>query len=147
MRVAVLAFVVCALGSTSAAAPKAASESQRCLHALDVLGVDYDRARRKGIAIGVRVRGRLGGVTYWAYKKRALILDCSLVVSLAKAGRFQKGESVVAFITGNGLKTIEAVAHEARPFNIKATVSSFEKAVGEEVVRADPEVGTKITSP
>jgi hypothetical protein len=47
---------------------------------------------------------------------------------LAEAGRFQKGESVVAFITGNGLKTVEAVQHLANPVSIKATVSSFEEA-------------------
>jgi threonine synthase len=48
---------------------------------------------------------------------------------LAASGRFQKGESVVAFITGNGLKTLEAVEHEANPINIKATMSSFEELV------------------
>jgi len=36
---------------------------------------------------------------------------------------------VVAFITGNGLKTLEAVEHEAKPVNIKATMSSFEELV------------------
>ena len=60
---------------------------------------------------------------------------------LAEAGRFQKGESVVAFITGNGLKTIEAVEQEANPINITATVSSFE-----ELVDLKPQVGTKATS-
>ncbi|MDA1256873.1 MAG: threonine synthase [Chloroflexi bacterium] len=60
---------------------------------------------------------------------------------LARAGRFQKGESVVAFITGNGLKTIEAVAQEAHPINIKATVSSFE-----EFVQLESRVGTKAAS-
>jgi len=48
---------------------------------------------------------------------------------------------VVAFITGNGLKTVEAVQHLANPVSIKATVSSFEEAVDVESA-----VGSKSTS-
>ena len=61
--------------------------------------------------------------------------------ALAEAGRFQKGESVVAYITGNGLKTIEAVEQEANPVNIKATMSSFE-----EQVEVESKVGSKTAS-
>jgi len=59
-----------------------------CLRALDALGVKYKRAKRRGLRIGVRIRGDLGGVTYRSYKKKALVIDCSLAVSLAAAGRF-----------------------------------------------------------
>ncbi|MCG8424246.1 MAG: extensin family protein [Proteobacteria bacterium] len=59
-----------------------------CFRALEELGVRYQRVERPGIAIAVRVRGDLGGVTYRGYRKKPLVLDCSLVVSLAVAGRY-----------------------------------------------------------
>ncbi|HCV27215.1 MAG TPA: threonine synthase [Dehalococcoidia bacterium] len=64
---------------------------------------------------------------------------------LAEAGRFQKGESVVAFITGNGLKTIEAVQHLANPVSIGTTVSSFEEAVPADAERGQ-QVGSRAAS-
>ena len=57
-----------------------------CFDALDQLGVRYERADRPGIAIGVKVQGTVGGVTYDAYDGSDLVLDCSLVYSLARAG-------------------------------------------------------------
>ncbi|HTM22247.1 MAG TPA: extensin family protein [Kofleriaceae bacterium] len=57
-----------------------------CLKALGRLVVKWSSARRRGIAIGVRVRGPLGGITYEQYDGEPLIIDCSLAVSLAAAG-------------------------------------------------------------
>ena len=48
---------------------------------------------------------------------------------LAASGAVGPDDLVVALITGNGLKTQEAVAHRARPITIEATVDSFEEAV------------------
>ncbi len=48
---------------------------------------------------------------------------------LAATGAVGPDDLVVALITGNGLKTQEAVAHLARPVTIEATVDSFEEAV------------------
>ena len=48
---------------------------------------------------------------------------------------------MVAFITGNGLKTVEAVQHLANPVNINATVSSFEESIDVEAT-----VGSKSAS-
>jgi hypothetical protein len=58
-----------------------------CYWALRRLGVRYSRVRRRKIRNAVMVRGPIGGVRYvtWPKKKR-LVLDCSLVVSLAAAG-------------------------------------------------------------
>ena len=48
---------------------------------------------------------------------------------LAAEGRVDPGETVVAFITGAGFKTAEAVAGElAPPLEIDATIESFEEA-------------------
>ena len=67
---------------------RAPATKASCLRALDELGVEYRRVKRRGIAIGVRIRGPLGGVDYRGYDKRPLDIDCSLAVSLAVAGRF-----------------------------------------------------------
>jgi threonine synthase len=51
---------------------------------------------------------------------------------LAKEGRVRPDEVVVAFITGAGLKTQEAVAPSLTPaLSIKATMESFEQALSE----------------
>ena len=78
-----------------AAAPRtAAAGNSECLRALDELGVDYSRAERKGIQIGVKVEGKLGGVEYRAYNGKPLVLDCSLVYSLAVSGRLLRATTI-----------------------------------------------------
>ena len=60
-----------------------------CLEALDAMGVAYAPARAAGVEDAVEVEGPLGGVTYVPLgHDRPLVLDCSLVYSLAQAGRF-----------------------------------------------------------
>lgn len=80
-----LALALALGGAVSAGKSKPRSASS-CLRALKRLKVEYSEVKRRGIAIGVRVRGSIGGVTYQGYKKKPLILDCSLVVSLAEMG-------------------------------------------------------------
>ena len=48
---------------------------------------------------------------------------------LARSGAIKRDEVTVAFITGNGLKTQEAVNHIADPIQIKPTYQSFEDAM------------------
>lgn len=56
-----------------------------------------------------------GGVTVAVLKK------------LAKRGVLKKGESTVAYITGNGLKTQEAVSQEVgKPWHIQPNLKSFQ---------------------
>ena len=51
---------------------------------------------------------------------------------LVEAGRVGRDELVVAFITGSGLKTQEAVSGRLRePLHIQATVSNFEQALAQ----------------
>lgn len=60
-----------------------------------------------------------GGVTIGVLKK------------LAESGQIGKDETVVAYITGIGLKTQEAVAGKtAQPLHIKPNLASFEDAIG-----------------
>jgi len=61
-----------------------------------------------------------GGVTLSATKK------------LIESGRIPRDESIVVCITGNGLKTQEAVAsHIDRPFRIQPNLASFEECLKE----------------
>ncbi len=50
----------------------------------------------------------------------------SALKHLAKAGIIKRDELTVAYITGNGLKTLEAVEHLSNPMIVKPTVESFE---------------------
>ncbi len=59
-----------------------------------------------------------GGVTVAVLKK------------LAEKGVFKRGESVVAYITGNGLKTQEAISPSlGKPWHIKPSLMSFQDAL------------------
>jgi threonine synthase len=65
-----------------------------------------------------------GGVTVAAAKK------------LIDSGRIPKDESIVISVTGNGLKTQEAVAgRTGQPVKIKANINSFESEVGKNIER------------
>ena len=50
---------------------------------------------------------------------------------LAESGALQKDELVVAYITGNGLKTQEAVEQVVNPLEVRPMLSSFEEALRE----------------
>jgi hypothetical protein len=71
--------------------PAKGAKPQRhpCLDELDAMDVAYTRAApHEGIEVPVQITGPLGGVTYETWSKRDLVLDCSLVYSLARAGKF-----------------------------------------------------------
>jgi hypothetical protein len=67
-----------------------------CLDALDAQKVPYRPAGPiPGVDDPVEVTGPLGGVTYVALgRARPLVLDCSLVYSLALAGRYLRDEGI-----------------------------------------------------
>jgi len=65
-----------------------------CYDALRDRGVSFRRLRRRGIAKAVRVTGPISGVSYRSYTHRPLILDCSLVYSLAAAGPLFRKEGI-----------------------------------------------------
>ncbi len=96
MRPAGIAAVVIASLASLMIAPYARASSTKpvCLRALDDLGVRYDRVDREGIELGVRVRGDIGGVEYAAYHDADLVLDCSLVYSLARAGAVLRAHGI-----------------------------------------------------
>ena len=57
----------------------------------------------------------------------------SCLKHLVAAGSIKPDDLVVAYITGNGLKTLEAVEDVANPLTIKPTLRSFEDALNQRV--------------
>jgi hypothetical protein len=79
--------------SVSGSGPEEAAGS--CLAALDDLGVEYARVKRPGIDIGVEVHGLLGGVELRTIARPGpLVLDCSLVYSLARAAELFRAHGI-----------------------------------------------------
>jgi hypothetical protein len=117
-----------------------------CLAALDELGVSYRRVERRGIEIGVEVRGELGGVEYRSYNRDPLVLDCSLVVSLARAGRFLRAHGVerVSYSSAYQRRNIRGTDRPSRhSFGLAIDIHTFALAGGEAfaAIRADYEQG------
>ncbi len=53
----------------------------------------------------------------------------SALKNLADQGTFGYDETVVVYVTGNGLKTQEAVNHVVNPYSIRPTITDFESAL------------------
>jgi len=70
------------------AATRAAGADALCHAELDARGLAWTPAQRAGIADAVTLSGALGGVVWRAPGKDPLVIDCSLAVSLAEAGRY-----------------------------------------------------------
>jgi threonine synthase len=83
---------------------------------------------REGIALLAQTTGifteTAGGVTTAVLRK------------LAERGDLGAGDRVVAVITGDGLKTLDAVRGSFAPYEIEATVDSFENALAGDAVGA-----------
>lgn len=79
MRLALIALLL-------ATAPAAADDPGECYGELDARGVSYKRTKKPGIAQAVEITGPLGGVQHTGAD--ALVIDCSLAVSLDEVGRY-----------------------------------------------------------
>ena len=83
---------------------------------------------REGIALLAQTTGifteTAGGVTTAVLRK------------LAERGDLRSDDRVVAVITGDGLKTLDAVRGGFSPYEIEPTVDSFETALAEDAVGA-----------
>ena len=139
-----------ALFTVASATPVSAKTAARrdaksCLAALDRLGVDYKRVKRKGIKIAVEVVGDIGGVRYRSYRKKPLVLDCSLVVSLAEAGRFFAfhGVDTVTYSSAYQIRNIRGTKRRSKhSFGLAIDVHSFSGVeIGELAVKHDYELG------
>jgi threonine synthase len=102
-----------------------------------VFALDVARARDGSISAvdddeivdGIELLARTTGI----FTETAGGVTVATLAKLAREGRIGRDERVVAVITGEGLKTLDAVADRVRTNPIAATVASFEAATGEEV--------------
>ena len=79
------------------------------------------------IVEGIELLARTTGV----FTETAGGVTTAVLAKLARAGRIDSGERVVLYITGDGLKTLDAVASRVQRYDVAPTVASFEEAMGE----------------
>ncbi len=120
-------------------------DATSCLEALDRLGVAHRRVRRRGVAIAVEVRGLVGGIEYRSYTGEALVLDCSLVQSLASAGPMLRARGIerVNYSSAYQRRNIRGTSRPSRhSFGLAIDVHTFALA-GDTVavVKSDYEQG------
>jgi hypothetical protein len=112
----------------SARAEPDAEPSGDCYDALDARGVAWKRATRPGIAQGVEVTGPIGGVTYTSDAQQALVLDCSLVVSLAEAGRYMTALGIdhATYSSAYQVRNVRGTNHRSKhSFGLALDVHTF----------------------
>jgi threonine synthase len=78
---------------------------------------------------GIKLLARTEGI----FAETAGGVSIAVAKKLAESGRIAPDELLVVYVTGNGLKTPEAVADRvARPITIAATMEAFETAMAQE---------------
>ena len=79
------------------------------------------------IVEGIELLARTTGI----FTETAGGVTTAVLAKLARAGRIGPDERVVLYITGDGLKTLDAVASRIERVDVAPTVASFEEAMGE----------------
>ncbi|MEZ4367411.1 MAG: extensin family protein [Kofleriaceae bacterium] len=137
----VVAVVATALGATGARAEDGVAPS--CHAALRDRGITFEPATRKGIDLGVEVRGPIAGVEF-AFDG-PLVLDCSLVVSLAEMAPYLTalGLTKATISSGYSRRNVRGTKRPSRhSFGLAADISGFAgDAVGSLRVSRDYEQG------
>jgi threonine synthase len=98
--------------------------------ALDVArttGGSITSVSEEEIVEGIELLARTTGV----FTETAGGVTTAVLTKLAAAGEIDPDERVVVYITGDGLKTLDAVASRVARHPIEPTVASFEAAIGE----------------
>lgn len=98
------------------------------LFALDVAratGGGIDAVSEREITDGIALLAETTGI----FTETAGGVTTAVLTRLAREGRIGPDERVVLYITGDGLKTLDAVADRVRPITISPTVTDFEAAV------------------
>ncbi|MBI4510496.1 MAG: hypothetical protein HY698_12760 [Deltaproteobacteria bacterium] len=123
-----------------------AKSRHACLTRLDSLRVSFrPAAPRKGIQVPVEVTGPLGGVTYRTWGRRALVLDCSLVYSLAMAGRYlgEAGITEAFFSSSYQRRNVRGTDRPSRhSYGLALDIHEFKgKNIGRLTIQDDYEQG------
>ena len=94
------------------------------------------------IRAGIRLLAETTGI----FTETAGGVTTAVLAKLAEAGTISDSERVVAIITGEGLKTLDAVRDGFRMDEIEPTLDSFEAKIGEAALTATPP-SDKLPSP
>ena len=100
------------------------------LFALDVAratGGSVSAVTEEEIVEGIELLARTTGI----FTETAGGVTTATLAKLARSGQIGPDERVVVYITGDGLKTLDAVADRVERHPIEPTVASFEAAIGE----------------
>ena len=98
-----------------------------CTAELDARGVAWKKASRPGIAHAVELTGPIGGITLTS-ADQALVIDCSLAVSLAEAGRYVKalGIEKATFSSAYSRRNVRGTNHPSKhSFGLAIDVHTF----------------------
>ena len=109
--------------SRSATRPTASSPST----SRDRPAAPISAVTEEEIVEGIELLARTTGV----FTETAGGVTTAVLAKLAAAGAIDPDERVVLYITGDGLKTLDAVASRVQRHPIEPTVASFEAAIGE----------------
>lgn len=128
--------------ATCAPAAIAAGPRHPCLDALDHLPVDWVPAEpHAGIEVPVEIRnGRIGGVTYKTWGQRRLVLDCSLVYSLAQAGPILRREGIdeVFYSSAYQIRNVKGTNRPSKhSFGLAIDLHVFKGVIGKWTVKSD----------
>jgi len=107
-------------------APAHADGAGDCYAQLDARHVSYKRTKKPGIALAVEITGPLGGVTYSGYD--ALVIDCSLAVSLDEIGRYVTAMGIdrAAFSSAYSRRTVRGTNRPSKhSFGLAIDVAGF----------------------
>jgi threonine synthase len=105
------------------------------IYALRVLKVSEGSAYavpEPGVAEGIKLLAETEGI----FTETAGGVVISGLKHLAESGAIKPDELAIAYITGNGLKTLEVVSDTVNPLRIKPSMRAFEAALKEHNQRA-----------
>lgn len=97
------------------------------LDAARATGGAIDAVSEEEIIEGIELLATTTGI----FTETAGGVTTAVLAKLARRGEIDPDERVVVYITGDGLKTLDAVASRIKRHPIEPTVSSFEDALGE----------------
>jgi threonine synthase len=84
------------------------------------------------IRAGIKLLAQTTGI----FTEAAGGVTVAVLSKLAQAGQIDRGERVVAYITGEGLKTLDCAKGTFEAWEVEPTLDSFEQARGREVAMA-----------
>ncbi len=97
------------------------------INAIHQSGGTADSVSDKEIIEGIKLLAKTEGI----FTEPAGGVTIAVLKKLAEKGEILPDEKVVCYITGNGLKTTEAILNQIpKPIEIEPNITSFSKAFG-----------------